>query len=43
MLEAIEGVGSLSKRAKNVSVTGNVEFNPGWHTALDLTNLFDGF
>ncbi len=39
MLEAIEGIGKLWKRAENVSVTGNVEFNPGWHTALDLTNL----
>jgi succinate dehydrogenase / fumarate reductase flavoprotein subunit len=22
-----------------VSVTGNIDFNPGWHTALDLRNL----
>ncbi len=39
MREAIEGIGKLWQRAKNASVNGNVEFNPGWHTALDLTNL----
>jgi succinate dehydrogenase / fumarate reductase flavoprotein subunit len=39
MLEAVEGIGRLWERAENVSVVGNVEFNPGWHTALDLTNL----
>ncbi len=26
-------------RARNVSVTGNREYNSGWHTALDLPNL----
>lgn len=26
-------------RAKGVSVEGNRDFNPGWHTALDLPNL----
>ena len=39
MREAISGIGKLWERAANVGVTGNVEFNPGWHTALDLTNL----
>ncbi len=39
MLGAIEGIGKLWEREKNVSVMGNVEFNPGWHTALDLSNL----
>ncbi|NNE99839.1 MAG: FAD-binding protein, partial [Pyrinomonadaceae bacterium] len=39
MREAIDGIGKLWQRAENVSVMGNVEFNPGWHTALDLTNL----
>ena len=27
------------KRAKRTGVSGNREYNPGWHTALDLTNL----
>lgn len=39
MLEAIEGIGKLWEREKNISVMGNVEFNPGWHTALDISNL----
>ena len=39
MEQALEGLESLKKRARDVSVTGNVDFNPGWHTALDLKNL----
>src|SRR5437764_942257 len=27
------------ERASHVGVSGNREFNPGWHTALDLKNL----
>jgi hypothetical protein len=27
------------KRTRTVGVTGNRDFNPGWHTALDLRNL----
>ena len=29
----------LSDRARRVAVTGNREYNPGWHTAMDLPNL----
>jgi succinate dehydrogenase / fumarate reductase flavoprotein subunit len=29
----------LKTRAAAVSVSGNIDFNPGWHTALDLRNL----
>jgi succinate dehydrogenase / fumarate reductase, flavoprotein subunit len=29
----------LRQRAQKVGVTGNREYNPGWHTALDLENL----
>jgi succinate dehydrogenase / fumarate reductase flavoprotein subunit len=39
MQEALNGLDKLKERADNVSVTGNVDFNPGWHTALDLRNL----
>ncbi len=39
MRRALEGIESLKARAKRVSVTGNREYNPGWHTALDLENL----
>ncbi|HEY7544499.1 MAG TPA: fumarate reductase/succinate dehydrogenase flavoprotein subunit [Blastocatellia bacterium] len=36
---ALERLGDLWQRARHVGVTGNREYNPGWHTALDLTNL----
>ena len=39
MQAALEGLGALWKRAAKVGVEGNREFNPGWHTALDLANL----
>ena len=39
MQQALQGILKLRERAKHVSVTGNREYNPGWHTALDLNNL----
>jgi succinate dehydrogenase / fumarate reductase flavoprotein subunit len=39
MLRAREGLEKLKARARNVGVTGNREYNPGWHTALDLQHL----
>jgi len=39
MREALEGISALWERAARVGVDGNREFNPGWHTALDLPNL----
>ena len=36
---ALDGLKTLQGRARKVSVTGNREYNPGWHTALDLQNL----
>jgi len=39
MQQALEGLGGLRNRASRVSVPGNREYNPGWHTALDLQNL----
>jgi succinate dehydrogenase / fumarate reductase flavoprotein subunit len=39
MKQALEGIAVLKQRAKGVSVPGNREYNPGWHTALDLGNL----
>ncbi len=36
---ALEALGRLKERAKRASVTGNREYNPGWHTALDLHSL----
>jgi succinate dehydrogenase / fumarate reductase flavoprotein subunit len=37
--EAIERIGALRRRAAKVHAPGNREYNPGWHTALDLHNL----
>ncbi len=36
---ALDTLKKLRERARSVSVTGNREYNPGWHTALDLQNL----
>jgi succinate dehydrogenase / fumarate reductase flavoprotein subunit len=39
MLRALEGIGQLWVRAKKARAPGNREYNPGWHTAMDLHNL----
>ncbi|HEY8166604.1 MAG TPA: fumarate reductase/succinate dehydrogenase flavoprotein subunit [Gemmatimonadaceae bacterium] len=39
MQQALDGIGALRRRAARVAVPGNREYNPGWHTALDLANL----
>jgi succinate dehydrogenase / fumarate reductase, flavoprotein subunit len=39
MREALNGVRTLRSKALKVGVQGNREYNPGWHTALDLDNL----
>src|ERR1700690_871842 len=36
---ALEGIAKLKQRAGKVGIGGNREYNPGWHTALDLNNL----
>jgi succinate dehydrogenase / fumarate reductase flavoprotein subunit len=41
MQEALIGVRNLRKRLENVSATGNIDFNPSWHTSLDLHNLLN--
>jgi succinate dehydrogenase / fumarate reductase flavoprotein subunit len=41
MGRAVEGLEILRKRAEKVGIVGNREYNPGWHTALDLANLLD--
>jgi succinate dehydrogenase / fumarate reductase flavoprotein subunit len=37
--KARESLQGLKQRAANAGVQGNREYNPGWHTALDLQNL----
>jgi succinate dehydrogenase / fumarate reductase flavoprotein subunit len=39
MENALEQLQALSARAGKVAVTGNREYNGGWHTALDLHHL----
>jgi succinate dehydrogenase / fumarate reductase flavoprotein subunit len=39
MLRALDEIAKLAKRAARAGVVGNREYNPGWHTALDLKNL----
>jgi succinate dehydrogenase / fumarate reductase flavoprotein subunit len=39
MEKALEGLAVLKERAAKVGVHGNREYNPGWHTALDLNHL----
>lgn len=39
MAEAIEKIDVLKLRAHKAGVDGHREYNPGWHTALDLHNL----
>jgi succinate dehydrogenase / fumarate reductase flavoprotein subunit len=39
MRNALGNIEQLRERAKTVSVTGQREYNPGWHTALDLRHL----
>ena len=39
MTKALDKIQELRDRANKVIVSGNREYNPGWHTALDLENL----
>jgi len=38
---ASDELAKLRERAGRVKVTGNIQYNPGWHLALDLTNMID--
>ena len=39
MKQALDGLGRLYEREKTVCVYGHREYNPGWHTAIDLKHL----
>ena len=39
LLRAVEHLKMMKTRVTKMKVTGNREFNPGWHTALDLDNM----
>jgi succinate dehydrogenase / fumarate reductase flavoprotein subunit len=38
---ALDKIAALRKRAANAKVGGNIQYNPGWHLALDLKNMLD--
>jgi succinate dehydrogenase / fumarate reductase, flavoprotein subunit len=38
---ALDKIAALRERAANAKVGGNIQYNPGWHLALDLTNMLD--
>ena len=39
MEQALDGIGKLKARATKIAVQGHREYNPGWHTAIDLKHL----
>src|SRR5881409_334886 len=39
LVEAVKRIELLKARARNVRVDGHRQYNPGWHTALDLDPL----
>ena len=39
MEKALDGIAKLKARAAKVAVQGHREYNPGWHTAIDLKHL----
>jgi succinate dehydrogenase / fumarate reductase flavoprotein subunit len=39
MVRALDELGKLWERSRSVAVHGHREYNPGWHTAIDLKHL----
>jgi succinate dehydrogenase / fumarate reductase flavoprotein subunit len=39
MRDALNKLQEFKARAKNITVEGNRQFNPGWHLAVDLNNM----
>jgi succinate dehydrogenase / fumarate reductase flavoprotein subunit len=39
MQQAVKEIATLKERATRAGVIGHREYNPGWHTAIDLKNL----
>jgi succinate dehydrogenase / fumarate reductase flavoprotein subunit len=38
---ALDELAQLRERSKRVRVSGNIQYNPAWHLALDLKNMLD--
>jgi succinate dehydrogenase / fumarate reductase flavoprotein subunit len=41
MQQALVELARLNERAARAGITGHREYNPGWHTAIDLKNMLD--
>jgi succinate dehydrogenase / fumarate reductase, flavoprotein subunit len=41
LLVALDELDKLRARARRVKTGGNIQFNPGWHLALDMKNMID--
>jgi len=39
MQQALRELAGLKARAAKAGITGHREYNPGWHTSIDLKNL----
>jgi succinate dehydrogenase / fumarate reductase flavoprotein subunit len=39
MVRAVDAIAKLKERAQRTGVLGHREYNPGWHTSMDLHNL----
>lgn len=39
--EALSEIAKLRERESRTRVSGNIQYNPGWHLALDLKNMLD--
>jgi succinate dehydrogenase / fumarate reductase flavoprotein subunit len=39
LAESLGEIEQLKERAKNLTVEGNRQYNPGWHLAIDLSNM----
>lgn len=38
---ALQKIGELRERSLKAKVGGNIQYNPGWHLAMDLKNMLD--
>ncbi len=41
MVEALDRIEKLRDRAEHAGISGNRQYNNGWHTAMDLPNLLE--
>jgi succinate dehydrogenase / fumarate reductase flavoprotein subunit len=39
--QAVDEISKFKKRARAVHISGNRQYNPGWHMALDLYSLLN--